>query len=69
MTVYRRNLLRMMNVSGISCGENKNLFIFLNHAVYKRTWESIVEPGRSHMTIWRMHIAWWIPMSTNTLGI
>jgi len=33
------------------------------------TWKNIVEPGRPHMTIWRMRIAWWIPMATNTLRI
>ena len=29
-------------------------------------WKNIVEPGRPQMTIWRMHIACWIPKATNT---
>jgi len=28
-----------------------------------------VEPGRPQMTIWRMHIACWIPKAINTLRI
>jgi hypothetical protein len=31
-----------------------------NHAVYEITWNNVVEPGRPHMTIWRMRIACWI---------
>jgi len=44
-------LLRMRNVSDISCGENQHtryiqeLFIE-NRAVYEIKWENIVEPGR-----------------------
>jgi len=42
-----------------------------NHAVYKITWENIVERGRPQMAIWRMRIACWItrPRDTHTLGI
>jgi len=29
-------------------------------------WKNIVEPGRPQMTIWRMHIACWIPKGTST---
>ena len=29
-------------------------------------WKNIVEPGRPHMTIWHMSIAYWIPKATNT---
>ena len=40
-------------------------FFFENRAVYMKMWKNIVERGRSLMTIWRMHIARWIPKSTN----
>jgi hypothetical protein len=29
-------------------------------------WKNIVERGRPQMTIWRIHIACWIPKATNT---
>jgi len=28
--------------------------------------KSVVEPGRSQMTIWCMHIAFWVPKATTT---
>jgi hypothetical protein len=31
-----------------------------------RMWKNIVEPGRPHVTIWRMRIACWMPKRTNT---
>ena len=31
-----------------------------------RMWKNIVEPGRSQMTLWHIHIACWIPKATNT---
>ena len=37
-----------------------------NRAVYKIMWKNIVEWGRPQMTVWRMHIACWIPKATNT---
>jgi hypothetical protein len=37
-----------------------------NLATYEIMWKSIVEPDRPQMTIWRMRIALWIPMATNT---
>ena len=39
---------------------------FDNRAVCEIMWKNIIEPGRLQMTIWCMHIAWWIPMATNT---
>ena len=44
-----------------------NIFFFSyeNRAVCEITWENIVEPGSPQMT-WRMRIACWIPMDTNT---
>jgi len=38
-----------------------------NHAFYKIMWKNIVEPD-SHMTVWRMRIAWCAPKSTYTLS-
>ena len=29
-------------------------------------WQKMVESGRSQMTVWRMHIAFWIPKAANT---
>jgi len=29
-------------------------------------WKNIVQLGRPQMTIWGTHIAYWIPMATNT---
>jgi hypothetical protein len=41
-------------------------FCFENHAVYEIMWENLVEPGSSHMKIWGMRIAFWLPKATNT---
>jgi hypothetical protein len=62
-------LLRMRNISDKSCRENQNtfyvqFFFFLSRAVYKIVWNSMVEPDRPRMTMWR--IACWIPQATNT---
>ena len=43
-----------------------NVFFFENSVVYVTVWESIVEPGRSQMTILCMRIGRWIPKATNT---
>jgi hypothetical protein len=37
-----------------------------NRAFYKIVCKNTVETDRSQMTIWRMHIAGWIPKVTNT---
>jgi len=37
-----------------------------NNAVYERVCKDIVEQDRPQTTIWRMHIACWIPKGTNT---
>ena len=37
-----------------------------NPAVYEILWKNVIKPGRPQMTIWRMHIAYWIPKTTNT---
>jgi hypothetical protein len=41
-------------------------FFFETRAVYEIMWENIVERGRPQLTIWRMHIACWIPKDTDT---
>jgi len=40
---------------------------FENHTVYEVTCKNIVDPDRPQTTLWRMHIACWIPMATNTI--
>jgi hypothetical protein len=41
---------------------------FLTCAIYDEVWENtrMVEQGRPQMTVWRMSIACWITMATNT---
>ena len=41
-------------------------FFFENRTVYEIMWKNIVEWDRPQMTIWRMHIAYWIREATNT---
>jgi len=41
-------------------------FFFENCAVYEVMWKNIVELGRRQLTIWRIHIACWMPKATNT---
>jgi hypothetical protein len=36
-----------------------------NHAVCEVMWKNIVEPGRPHMTIWRMRFGCWITKATD----
>ena len=45
-----------------------NNFSYLeNRAIYEIMWKSIVEPGRSQMTIWHMHIPCWaLRLQTHT---
>ena len=73
LIVSRPFLLRMRNVSDKSCRENQNthfvfnnFFLIQNRAVYNIMWRNIVEPGRPHMTIWRMRITCCVPKTTNT---
>ena len=73
LIISRSFLLRMRNVSDKSCRENQKTrfvcsdpFFSQNRAVYEIMWKNIIERGRPHMTIWRMHIACWIPKATNT---
>jgi len=43
-----------------------NFFLFENRAVYEIMWKNTVGTDRPQMTIWRKHIACWIPKATNT---
>jgi hypothetical protein len=40
-------------------------FFFENRAVYGIIRKNIVEPDRPKMTVWHMHIVFWIPKATN----
>jgi hypothetical protein len=64
-------ILRMKNVSDTSCTENRNTHVMFNNFFSKivpfmRYCEKISQCGASHVTIWRMGFAWWIPKFTNT---
>jgi hypothetical protein len=41
-------------------------FFFKYCAIYEIRWKNILEWGRPQMTIWCMHIAFWIPKATDT---
>jgi hypothetical protein len=61
----------MRNISDKSCKENQNThfmssnFFLDNRAVCETMSKNSIEPGMSHLTIWRMRIACWIPKATN----
>jgi len=38
-----------------------NNFFFPKIVPFMGRWKNIVQPDRPQMTIWRMHIACWIP--------
>jgi len=42
------------------------LCFFLNRALYNEKWKNFAERGRPQMTTWRMRIACWITLTTNT---
>jgi hypothetical protein len=62
----------MKDVEDKSCRQTRNThcmlnkFFFLNRAVYEIMWKDTVERGRPQMTTWFMHIACWLPKTTNT---
>ena len=59
----RQNLQRKSKHTFVS----NNLFFFLeNRAFYEIMGKNIAERGRTQMTIWRMRIACWIRMATDT---
>jgi len=53
MIISRSILLRLRNVSDISCRGSEMI------------WKNVVELDRPQMTIWRMRIACWMPKTTN----
>jgi len=62
----------MKNASDKSCRETRNThfmvhnFLFENHIIYEIMWKKTVGWRRPHITIWCIHIACWIPNTTNT---
>jgi len=70
--ISRLGLLRMNNIPEESCSETRNtyfifnIFSFENRDINEIMGENIVERDRPLMTIWRIPIACWIPMATNT---
>jgi hypothetical protein len=59
----------MRNVSDKSCREDQNTNFMIsnlnNRAVYEIMRKNIVEWGGPQITIWRMHVACWVPKATN----
>ena len=70
--ISRSVILRMRNVSGKICRENKTHILYLilffpqNRAVYEIIWRNILQPDRPQMTILRRHIVRWVPTATDT---
>ena len=67
-------LLRMRNVSDKSCRGNQKIHFvfsnfFKNRTIFEIMWKNMLEQGRPQMTIWHMHIAFWIIKATHTLTI
>jgi hypothetical protein len=59
----------MRNVLDKSCKENPNThFVFSNFNFFFIVWKHITELDLPQMTIWRMHIACWIPKAKNILS-
>ena len=66
-------ILRMENVSGKSCRENRNTpyfsitFFIENLAVYMMAWKNMVKPGQATDVItWRMRSSCWRTKATDT---
>jgi len=70
LIISRSVLHRMRNISERPYRESQNLHFVLNIFFKSRSLrdkvKSIVELDRSHMTIRRMRIAFWVPKATNT---
>jgi len=66
--ICRSFLCRMWNVSDKVVDKTHVIFSNFKKSIsfYEIMWKSISEPCRPQMTIWRMHIACWIPKSTST---
>jgi hypothetical protein len=74
--IFHSVLLTIRNVSDKLCREYQNInfmfnnfFFFENCAVREIMWKDSAEPGMPQMTIWRMHISFWIPKTTNAHSI
>jgi len=72
LIISRSVTLIKRHISGKSCTENQTThlcsvtFFFEIRAVYDIMWENMEEPDGPQGRIWRMRIAWWITMATNT---
>jgi len=44
-------------------------FFFRKSCRLRDNVENFVERGRTHMTVWRMRIACWMPKATNTHAV
>jgi len=42
------------------------ILFFESRAVYDIMYKNIVDPYFSHMTVWRMHFAYWLPKAPDT---
>jgi hypothetical protein len=65
-------LFRIGSVSDETCSENRNTQYMFSNFLFRKSflnvilWKNIVEPDRSQMTVWRMHIACWLTLATDT---
>jgi len=70
LNICRPILFRMRNVSYKFVYKTTThileFFFFLNLAVYEKAWKNFAEWSRPQITIWRMRIACWITLATNT---
>ena len=70
MVISLSFLPRMRKVSTQTQRKSKHILYSVkfseNRAVNEIMWKSDVEPGRPHITIWRMHFTCWITKATDT---
>jgi len=69
--ISRSVVLTMRNISDESCRQNQNThFVFSKFFSKNRSFwyntEKYCRGSRAQITIWRMHIACWIPKATNS---
>jgi hypothetical protein len=70
MIISRPVLLRIRNVSDKNCRGTETHFMFNyifseNRAVYDRKRKNMVQPDRSHTTMWHMCTARWVTNDVN----
>jgi hypothetical protein len=63
-----RGMFQTIVVNKIKTRVLLNNFLFENCAVYEKMWKNIVKLDRPQMTIWRMHIAWWMTNNINIIA-